>query len=254
MNSTNGKYLVEILTVSRFASNCASLVSRKRRVNDRSRPNACTTRTPASPSCSVARFVPIRSRTSRYAALAALRNQRVARTTGGTTTSMQSASCQLRMKITTIAPQKSSAFCTNIARPIWTSSCSASTSEVSRDTSRPVRSRSKKSRPSDTRWRNTRTRRSRRNVSPILAIARIDARPKNSASDGDAQVEDRGLVQCGGVALAKTRVDPVRHQRRARRAGTPSARRAARRRRSSWRATGAASARGAAARPSPARG
>ena len=74
-NSTNGKYFAEMRTVSRLASYCASFVSWNRAVNDRSRPNACTTRTPARPSCSVARFVPMRSRTSRYALFDARRNQ-----------------------------------------------------------------------------------------------------------------------------------------------------------------------------------
>src|SRR6266498_1905885 len=131
-NSTIGKYFAEMRTVSMLASYCASFVSWKRRVNARSRANACTTRTPAKPSWSVERFWPMRSRTNRYALFDALRNQRLAITTGGTTTSVHSASFQLIRKITRIAPTKSRPFCTNMTRPICTSSCRASMSEVMR--------------------------------------------------------------------------------------------------------------------------
>ena len=82
------------------------------------------------------------SRTSRYARLDSRRNQRVAKYAGGTTTSVTSASCQLRTKIANTEPKNSSTFCTIVVRPDCTSSWSASTSEVRRDTNRPVCSRS----------------------------------------------------------------------------------------------------------------
>ena len=82
------------------------------------------------------------SRTSRYARFDSRRNQRLAKITGGTMTSVQSASCQLRMKMTISAPMKIRMFWMNITSPTEMSSCSASMSEVMRDTSRPVFSRS----------------------------------------------------------------------------------------------------------------
>ncbi len=65
VNSTNGKYFDEMRTVSRLASYWCSFVRPKRRIQPASCPKACTTRTPSSPSCNVARFSPIASRTSR---------------------------------------------------------------------------------------------------------------------------------------------------------------------------------------------
>ena len=57
-------------------------------------------------------------------------------------TSVQSASCQLMMKMTISAPKKIRMFWMNITRPCEMSSWSASMSEVMRETSRPVFSRS----------------------------------------------------------------------------------------------------------------
>ncbi len=168
-NSTNGKYLVEIRTVSRLASYWASFVSRNRRVNARSRPNACTTRTPGETLLQGRRGCArcARGPRGRHGSTPAGTSGSPS-VTGGTTIRMHSASCQLRMKITTSAPTKSSTFCTIEVRPCWTSSCIASTSDVMRATRRPVFSRSKKSRPRSSRWRNTRIRRiARRNVSPM---------------------------------------------------------------------------------------
>jgi len=71
-----------------------------------------------------------------------VRNQRVAKYAGGTTTRVTSASCQLRMKIASTEPKNSNTFCTIEVRPDCTSSWSASTSDVSRETRRPVCSRS----------------------------------------------------------------------------------------------------------------
>ena len=62
-----GKYHDEIFTVTRLARYCCSLVSSNRSVNEPSRPYACTTRMPSSPSWSVLMLVAMLSRTSRYA-------------------------------------------------------------------------------------------------------------------------------------------------------------------------------------------
>ena len=53
-------------------------------------------------------------------------------------------SCQLSSAIATTVPTTSTALTTNTARPWLMRSCSASTSAVMRDTSIPVRVRSKK--------------------------------------------------------------------------------------------------------------
>ncbi len=129
----------------------------------------------------------MRSRTSRYARFDSRRNQRLAKITGGTITSVQSASCQLRMTMKMIAPTKIKPFWTNATRPCETRSWSASMSAVMRVTSLPVFSFSKKSRPSRNRWRNTRERRSRRNVSPMRATRRITIRPNTQLRSAAAR-------------------------------------------------------------------
>ena len=70
------------------------------------------------------------------------RNQFDAMTSGGTTTRTPSASCQLMITITTIAPTSTSMFTMNIDNPCETSSCRDSMSAVIRDTRTPVRFRS----------------------------------------------------------------------------------------------------------------
>jgi hypothetical protein len=60
-----GKYLAEARVVYMFAAYWSSFVFWKRIVNARSRPNACTTRTPSRLSCRVLRLAEMRSRTSR---------------------------------------------------------------------------------------------------------------------------------------------------------------------------------------------
>ena len=60
----------------------------------------------------------------------------------GTATAHTSRSCQLTMPRTTTDANSSRLFDTNISRPIWTSSCSESMSDVIRDTTTPAFSRS----------------------------------------------------------------------------------------------------------------
>ena len=63
-------------------------------------------------------------------------------------------------------------------------------------TRRPVFSRSKKSSPSVMRWRNTRTRRSRRNSSPILRDGRIDGAAEAPARcSATPRYSERRLVE-----------------------------------------------------------
>ena len=82
--------------------------------------------------------------------------------------------------MTMTAPTKMRKFWTNITRPWLISSWSASMSEVIRETSRPVFSRSKKSSDSPIRWPKTRPRSDRRNCSPVRFTNQIESRPNAS--------------------------------------------------------------------------
>ena len=141
--STTGKYFAEIFTRVHVRVVLVFVGALELRVNALSRPNACTTRTPSRLSCSVERFVEMRSRTSRYALFDTRRNQRLAKYTGGTITSTPSASCHEMYVTRMTAPTNRNTFCTNSTRPCEISSCSASMSEVMRATIRPVFSVSK---------------------------------------------------------------------------------------------------------------
>ncbi len=87
-------------------------------------------------------FVPMRSRTSRYARFDSRRNHAVAHASGGTSTSVQAASSGLSTRTAITAPTNSSAFWTIDTRPCDTRSWSESMSDVMRATSWPVFSRS----------------------------------------------------------------------------------------------------------------
>jgi hypothetical protein len=66
----------------------------------------------------------------------------LASTTGGRATMQTARSCQDTVASTPIDTTSSRAFDTNMARPIWMSSASESTSDVMRDTSTPALDRS----------------------------------------------------------------------------------------------------------------
>ena len=143
-----------------------------------SRAKACTIRIPDSPSWSVASVWPIRSRSVRYATFERRWKRTLDAITIGKATRHTADSRGDTIRIAISDPTSNRPFWTNISRPVWTSSVSASMSDVMRDTSRPVCSSPKKSSESDWRWSKTRTRRSRRKASPTRATSQIWRRPK----------------------------------------------------------------------------
>ena len=141
-SSMTGRYQAEIFTERMWASKRRRLPTWKRADSTSSRPKACTTRTPAMPSWSWERVLPMPSRTSRYAALEARWNFTLASTTKGTQIRHSSSSFQETTASTTTDTPRSRPLLTNMSSPICTSSCSESTSLVIRETITPAFSRS----------------------------------------------------------------------------------------------------------------
>ena len=137
-----GRYHAEIFTERMCASKRCRLRRWKRLDSTASRPNACTTRTPAMPSCRWDSVAPIPSRTSRYASFESRWNFMLARITTGTNTRQSSSSFHDTTASTTTDTARSRPLLTNMSSPICTSSCSESTSLVMRDTITPAFSRS----------------------------------------------------------------------------------------------------------------